>query len=68
MFIKKGRNACIYYENGLPRITKDGVTVIKNLRSSKNSLNLSLDLFKQISHNTNKYCGDNTTTSTIIGT
>ena len=27
-----------------------------------------MDLFKHIAHNTNKYCGDNTTTSTIIGT
>lgn len=63
-----GRNCMIEYEPGLPRITKDGVTVCKNLEVKDRVQNILLETLKSISHNTNKICGDNTTTSTIIGT
>lgn len=63
-----GRNCLIEYELGVPRITKDGVTVIKNLKTNNSVKNIGINLFKNISHNANKYCGDNTTSSTIIGT
>ena len=35
-----GRNVCIEYEVGLPRITKDGVTVAKNILSTDNEVYL----------------------------
>ncbi len=41
---------------------------MKNLKTNSNELNIGLDLFKKIAHNCNKYCGDNTTSSTLIGT
>ena len=63
-----GRNCLIEYEAGIPRITKDGVTVLKNLEISNRVNNIVLETLKGISHNTNKICGDNTTTSSIIGT
>ena len=63
-----GRNCLIEYELGVPRLTKDGVTVIKNLKTNDPIINIGINLFKNISHNANKYCGDNTTSSTIIGT
>lgn len=63
-----GRNCLIEYEAGVPRVTKDGVTVVKNLEVKNRVNNMVLETLKSISHNTNKICGDNTTTSTIIGT
>ena len=56
----------IEYESGVPRCTKDGVTILKNLATVDNKINIGLDLLKKVAHNTNKYAGDGTTTSTIL--
>lgn len=65
-FGKKGRNTAIEYEVGKPRITKDGVTIIKNVNTRANATNIGLKLLKQVASNTNVVCGDGTTSSTLI--
>ena len=66
MYCNKGRNTIIEYEVGQPRITKDGVTIIKNVHTRNNEINVGLKLLKQVAGNTNTVCGDGTTSSTLI--
>ena len=61
-----GWNSLLEYEPGVPRITKDGVTVVKNIEFLDKSLNQIMSVLKQVSHNTNQVCGDGTTSSSII--
>jgi chaperonin GroEL len=64
-----GRNVIIDYENDTkhPKITKDGVTIIKSIFLDNRIEELGSRLLKQVSHNTNKTCGDGTTTSAMLG-
>lgn len=64
--IKKGRNVLIEYEVGIARCTKDGVTIVKNISTHDNRINMGIDLLKSVAHNANKFAGDGTTTSTIL--
>ena len=61
-----GRNIVLEYENGDPKITKDGVTVVKSIFEQKRDRDIGAKLLKRVANNTNVYAGDGTTTSTII--
>ena len=53
-------------EKGFPKITKDGVTVVKNIRVLSQTQEIGVALMREIADTTNRYCGDGTTTSTVI--
>jgi len=53
-------------EYSLPRITKDGVTVAKSIRSANQMQEIGIAIMRQNADTTNRFCGDGTTTSTII--
>ena len=61
-----GRNVALEYENGDPKITKDGVTVAKSVFFKDREEELGAKLLKRISHSTNTYAGDGTTLSTFF--
>ncbi len=54
------------YENGDPKITKDGVTVVKSVFEKDRANDLGAKLVKRVAGNTNLYAGDGTTTSTLL--
>lgn len=55
------------YENGDPKITKDGVTVVKSIFEPLREEDMGARMLKKIAGNTNLYAGDGTTTSTLLG-
>jgi chaperonin GroEL len=61
-----GRNIALDNENGQPRITKDGVTVVKTIFEKDRARDLGAKLLKRVAGNTNVYAGDGTTTSALI--
>lgn len=61
-----GRNIVLEYENGSPKITKDGVTVVKSIFETTRDKDMGAKLLKRVANNTNLYAGDGTTTSTLI--
>lgn len=61
-----GRNIALEYENGDPKITKDGVTVVKSIFEPTRDRDLGAKLLKRVANNTNAFAGDGTTTSTLI--
>lgn len=62
----KGRNVIIDQSFGEPKITKDGVTVAKNIEFSDRYMNLGASLIKQVANRSNNDAGDGTTTATIL--
>ena len=60
-----GRNV-IYKSNGWPYVTKDGVTVARNIALSDEFENIGVQLVKDVANRTCKDAGDGTTTSTIL--
>ena len=62
----KGRNVIIEQEFGEPKITKDGVTVAKNIEFSNRFINLGAKLTKQAAQRASKESGDGTTTATVL--
>ena len=54
------------YSNGLPHVTKDGVTVAKNIFLEDKYENVGATLLKQAALNTVNGVGDGTTTSTVL--
>jgi len=61
-----GRNVALEYEGGDPKITKDGVTVVRSITERDRAKECASKLLKQVAGNTNKYGGDGTTTSTLL--
>jgi chaperonin GroEL len=61
-----GGSVALSYEKGPPRLTKDGVTVVKSCEFEDTMLNLGAKLLKRASHATNNFAGDGTTTSAIL--
>ena len=53
-------------EDRLPKVTKDGVTIVKNIYREDPLEEIACGVLRQAAHNSNVYCGDGTTTSTII--
>ena len=62
----KGRNVVLDQTFGIPKITKDGVTVAKHIEFSDRYENIGASLVKQVAQKTNDEAGDGTTTATIL--
>jgi chaperonin GroEL len=62
----KGRNVVIDKSYGAPRITKDGVTVAKEIELSDSFENMGAQLVKDVASRTNDEAGDGTTTATVL--
>ena len=62
----KGRNVIIEKSFGAPRITKDGVTVAKEIELKDKFENLGAQAIKEVASKTNDIAGDGTTTSTVL--
>lgn len=62
----KGRNVIIDQTFGAPKITKDGVTVAKNIEFADRQMNLGAALVKNVANKTNDEAGDGTTTATVL--
>ena len=62
----KGRNVVIEKKFGAPQITKDGVTVAKEIELSDAFENMGAQMVKEVASKTNDNAGDGTTTATIL--
>jgi chaperonin GroEL len=62
----KGRNVVIDQAYGAPKITKDGVTVAKNIEFQDKFENMGAQLLRQVANNTNDAAGDGTTSATVL--
>src|ERR1700747_85248 len=62
----KGRNVVIEKAFGAPRITKDGVTVAKEVELKDKFENMGAQMVKEVASKTNDLAGDGTTTATIL--
>ncbi|MEA1834957.1 chaperonin GroEL [Methylobacterium durans] len=62
----KGRNVVIEKSFGAPRITKDGVTVAKEIELEDRFENLGAQLLREVASKTNDLAGDGTTTATVL--
>ena len=62
----KGRNVVIDKKFGAPQITKDGVTVAKEIELEDKFENMGAQMVKDIASKTNDDAGDGTTTATIL--
>ena len=62
----KGRNVVIDKSFGSPRITKDGVTVAKEIELSDKFENMGAQMVKEVASRTNDEAGDGTTTATVL--
>jgi chaperonin GroEL len=63
----KGRNVIIDKKFGSPQITKDGVTVAKEIELSHPVENMGAQLLKEVASKTADVAGDGTTTATVLG-
>ncbi len=63
----KGRNVVLEKKFGSPTITKDGVTVAKDIELSNHLENIGAKLIIEIASKTNDITGDGTTTATVLG-
>ncbi len=63
----KGRNVVLEKKFGSPTITKDGVTVAKEIELGNNLENVGAKLLIEIASKTNDITGDGTTTATVLG-
>ncbi|MGP8026110.1 MAG: chaperonin GroEL [Acidocella sp.] len=62
----KGRNVVIEKSFGAPRITKDGVSVAKEIELADKFENLGAQLIREVASKTNDIAGDGTTTATVL--
>ena len=62
----KGRNVVIDKSYGAPRITKDGVSVAKEIDLEDKFENMGAQMVKEVASKTNEEAGDGTTTATIL--
>ena len=62
----KGRNVLIDKSYGAPRITKDGVTVAKEIELADKFENMGAQLVREVASKTNDLAGDGTTTATVL--
>ncbi|WP_170478410.1 chaperonin GroEL [Ruegeria arenilitoris] len=62
----KGRNVVLDKSFGAPRITKDGVTVAKDIELEDKFENMGAQMVKEVASRTNDEAGDGTTTATVL--
>jgi chaperonin GroEL len=62
----KGRNVVIDKSFGAPRITKDGVTVAKDIELQDKFENMGAQMLREVASKTNDVAGDGTTTATVL--
>ena len=62
----KGRNVVIEKSFGAPRITKDGVTVAKEIELEDKFENMGAQMLREVASKTNDIAGDGTTTATVL--
>ena len=62
----KGRNVVIDKKFGAPQITKDGVTVAKEIELEDRFQNMGAQMVKEVASKTNDQAGDGTTTATVL--
>ena len=62
----KGRNVILDKSWGAPRITKDGVTVAREIELSDHFENMGAQMVKEVAQRTNDEAGDGTTTATVL--
>jgi chaperonin GroEL len=62
----KGRNVVIDKSFGAPRITKDGVTVAKEIELEDKFENMGAQMVREVAQRTNDQAGDGTTTATVL--
>ena len=62
----KGRNVIIDKKYGAPQVTKDGVTVAKEIELKDAVENMGAQMVKEVASKTNDQAGDGTTTATLL--
>jgi chaperonin GroEL len=62
----KGRNVIMEKSFGAPRITKDGVSVAKEIELKDKFQNMGAQMIKEVASKTNDIAGDGTTTATVL--
>ena len=62
----KGRNVVIDKKFGAPQVTKDGVTVAKEIELEDRFKNMGAQMVKEVASKTNDQAGDGTTTATVL--
>src|SRR5881409_2861946 len=62
----KGRNVLLDKSFGAPRITKDGVTVAKEIELEDKFENMGAQMLKEVATRTSDQAGDGTTTATVL--
>ena len=62
----KGRNVILDKSFGAPRITKDGVTVAKEIELADKFENMGAQMLREVASKTNDVAGDGTTTATVL--
>ena len=62
----KGRNVVIDKKFGAPQVTKDGVTVAKEVELEDRFSNMGAQMVKEVASKTNEQAGDGTTTATVL--
>ena len=62
----KGRNVVLDKSFGAPRITKDGVTVAKEIELEDKFENMGAQMVREVASRTNDEAGDGTTTATVL--
>ncbi len=62
----KGRNVVIDKKFGAPQVTKDGVTVAKEIELENKVANMGAQMVKSVATRTNEQAGDGTTTATLL--
>ncbi|MGH6924645.1 MAG: chaperonin GroEL [Propylenella sp.] len=62
----KGRNVVLDKSYGAPRITKDGVTVAKEIELEDKFENMGAQMLREVASNTSTIAGDGTTTATVL--
>jgi chaperonin GroEL len=62
----KGRNVVLDKSYGAPRVTKDGVTVAKEIELKDKFENMSAQMLREVASKTSHIAGDGTTTATVL--
>src|SRR5215813_10255609 len=62
----KGRNVVLEKSFGAPRMTKDGVTVAKDIELEDKFENMGAQMVREVAQKTNDQAGDGTTTATVL--